>query len=208
MPLSRVACRLLPPALCLAAWAAPAARGAATITFTQSGGNVVATGGGTVNLAALTFFTGLMAGPEVSPAKAVAIVGSGVDGSTYRGISGPTSFGSGASKIATSQTGDFFGVIGASGFFGSNPLIVVPTGYTSLTPLAANDTWTGQTFASLGMTPGTYTWTWGNGATADSLTVNIGSAAVPEPGWAALAVVAAVGAAGARWRRRGAAGRG
>jgi hypothetical protein len=38
-------------------------------------------------------------------------------------------------------------------------------------------TWTSATLGSLGVTPGTYTYTWGSGATADSLTVN----AVPEP---------------------------
>jgi hypothetical protein len=38
-----------------------------------------------------------------------------------------------------------------------------------------------QTFASLGVTPGTYTWTWGTGANADSLTLQIGPATIPEP---------------------------
>jgi hypothetical protein len=36
-----------------------------------------------------------------------------------------------------------------------------------------------MTFASLGMTPGTYTWSWSNGGTSDSLILNIG---VPETG--------------------------
>ena len=38
----------------------------------------------------------------------------------------------------------------------------------------------GQTFASIGLSPGTYAWTWGSGIDADSFTVEIGPA-VPEP---------------------------
>jgi hypothetical protein len=55
----------------------------------------------------------------------------------------------------------------------------LPNGYVSGSPLSATSTYTSQTFASLGLTPGTYTWTWGSGPTADSFTVQIG--AVPEP---------------------------
>jgi VPDSG-CTERM motif len=37
------------------------------------------------------------------------------------------------------------------------------------------------TFASLGVTPGTYVWTWGTGAN-HNFTLQIGSAAVPDGG--------------------------
>jgi hypothetical protein len=48
-------------------------------------------------------------------------------------------------------------------------------------------TFANQTFASLGVTPSTYTWTWGTGANADSLTLRIVPAATtPEPASLAL----------------------
>jgi hypothetical protein len=46
-------------------------------------------------------------------------------------------------------------------------------------------------FNTLGLTPGTYTYTWGTGPD-QSLTVQIGSAAVPEPSTAILAAIGAV----------------
>jgi hypothetical protein len=58
--------------------------------------------------------------------------------------------------------------------------------------LNATDTYAGQTISSLGLTPGTYTWTWGTGAHADSLTVQIGPAAIPEPSTAIIALSGAV----------------
>jgi hypothetical protein len=35
-------------------------------------------------------------------------------------------------------------------------------------------TFTGQTFINLGVTPGTYTYTWGTGLNADSMTLQVG----------------------------------
>jgi hypothetical protein len=75
--------------------------------------------------------------------------------------------------------------------FGNATEVVVPLGYVSGTPLSATDTWSNATISSLGLNPGTYTWTWGDGPHADSLTVQIGAAAVPEPSTAIVAVVGA-----------------
>jgi hypothetical protein len=73
-------------------------------------------------------------------------------------------------------------------------VIIVPSGYHSGDPLMGTSTYDNQTFGSLGATPGTYVWTWGRGADADSVTLDIGAApAVPEPGSLTLLGIALAG---------------
>jgi hypothetical protein len=98
-------------------------------------------------------------------------------GNLYVGsVSGPAFFGSGPFTIASSGIGNF--AVSDGGFW-------VPTGETSGTPLSGTLTFDNTTLALLGLTSGTYTYTWGTGPEADSFTVNIG--AVPEPStWAML----------------------
>jgi PEP-CTERM motif len=52
------------------------------------------------------------------------------------------------------------------------------------TYLSDTSTWNNTTLAALGVTSGTYTWTWGTGPTADSFTLEAGP--VPEPATCAL----------------------
>ena len=75
----------------------------------------------------------------------------------FSGFSGPTSFGSGNGDIASSGSGDLVGIVG---LFGQ---LSVPDGYVSGAALLSSATWNNATFASLGVTPGTYVWTWGTG---------------------------------------------
>lgn len=102
--------------------------------------------------------------------------------SRYIGIpgtfTGPLNFGSSSgNRTANSGTGDKFGV---DVFTFLN--VYVPAGYTG-GALSGTSTFANVSFASIGLTPGTYTYSWGSGRTADSITVNIGNvAAVPEPG--------------------------
>jgi hypothetical protein len=59
--------------------------------------------------------------------------------------------------------------------------------------LADTSIWNNQTFDSLGVTPGTYEWTWGTGMN-QNFTLQIGpAAAVPEPSSVLLLAGALVG---------------
>ena len=169
---------------------APAKSGAAVyILFTESAGNVVTTGSGTINLDGLNYIgPAFGVSATIEPVSGVVRVGYplGNDYEVY-GYGSPVSpMGSGGNIYPDSGSGDSFGVSGVSG------LVVVPYEYVSNTPLSGTSTWNNKTFSSLGLTPGTYTYSWGSGATADSVTVQIGPV-VPEPGSAALAGLADIG---------------
>jgi len=49
-------------------------------------------------------------------------------------------------------------------------------------PLTNSMTFDNATFASLGVTPGTYEWTWGTGLRNQNFTLIIGGAGVPDGG--------------------------
>jgi hypothetical protein len=144
-----------------------------------SGFDVVATGSGSLDVAGLPT-NGAPEGTNsyVIPNQARLLIGPGSLASiqAYKAISGPTSFGStGTFTIASSGTGDEVGVNGSIGN------LFVPAGYVSGNPLSDTSTFNNTTLAGLGVTPGTYTYTWGSGANADSLVIEIGPVAVPGP---------------------------
>jgi PEP-CTERM motif len=177
------------------------------IDIFQNGGNVVAMGGGTIDLNGLTLFdsSAHSGAPAVEPNVGLVFVGPDADIDAYTGISGPMSFGTGGPTSGSSGSGDTFGVNAAPDIVNSS-LLIVPTGYTSGTTLAGSSIYDGQTLASLGLTPGTYVYTWNRSpAQDDSLTVKIGS--IPEPAtWATMLLgFAALGFAGFRATRRSAA---
>jgi hypothetical protein len=156
------------------------------VDITQVGPNVVATGSGTLDVTDLTnqnigleFYNG----PNLTPSTGALRMGIGHQFfDEYADISGPSSFGPGTVNVLGTGTGNWFGVRGASG------LLFVPLNYVSGSPLSSTDTYANQTFSSLGLTPGTYTWTWGTGADADFFTINV----VREPSTLTLAVIGAV----------------
>lgn len=161
-------------ALGLVAWAAGPARASVLVTASEVGGDVVFQGGGTLDLTGLNF---LGLGTTLSilePSIANLIIGqlppSTVD--NYGFLTGPDSFGAGGFALPSSGSGDTFGILGPFG------LLRVPGGYTSGDPLTGSSTFAGQTFASLGLTPGTYVSTL---QSADTFTIQIGPSAVPEP---------------------------
>jgi len=121
------------------------------------------------------------------------IGGSGYD--VYGPISGPLSFGPGGSGFASKGSGQGFGIGGTT----HSVVIDVPQGYVSGQTLAGSSTWDNTTISARGLTPGSYTWTWGTGQQADFLTMNI---VVPEPGTLTFLGIGVAGIAGSTWLRR------
>ncbi|MGH9448407.1 MAG: hypothetical protein ACRD3O_22220 [Terriglobia bacterium] len=113
---------------------------------------------------------------QIQPRYGIIATGStsGSPSYQYTGISGPASFGNGSYTPASSATGNAVAVVGTDHY-----LWLPVYGPPASMSFSGTATFDGQTFASLGITPGTYTWTWDNGA--NSFVVDVPSAAA-EPG--------------------------
>ena len=174
---------------------APSSYAASIITAVEVGGDVVITaaGGASFDLTELTKASFANRLSWVDPAGGSFTTGanSGVD--EYRGtISGPTQFGSDSFTARTTGVGPYAGIGRTSG---GDPVLFVPEGYDSGTLLDESiSTYAGQSFASLGITPGTYVWT----LPEDTVTLNV-VATVPIPA-AAWLFGSALGFLG--WLRR------
>lgn len=158
----------------------PRVEASSIVNILQVGSNVVATGTGTLNLAALTNVGPDGFQPDIVPSTAGVLIGTNLgfgNDTAYRGITGPLLWGSGGPTLASTSTGNYMGVTGGS----SPPVLIVPLNYVSGSSLSATATWSNNTFATLNVNPGTYTYSWGSGATFDTFTVQVGPTAVPEP---------------------------
>jgi hypothetical protein len=154
----------------------PPAQAAYIVTLEEVGTNVVATGSGTLDLADLRFLESTVGETGMLPNLGLIITGpanSLIPVDLYSGITGPNNFGSGGPADNNTGSGGLVGIEGAS------PELDVPMGYHSGNPLMSGATWDNTNFSTLQVTPGTYVWTWGSGADADSFTLQIG--AVPAP---------------------------
>ena len=161
------------------------ANSAILITGFESGPNVVFVASGSINTASLQSLaepppTGYTS-TYFSPSTATIILGGlgTVSGEIYlvaAPITGPSSFGTGGLSYSSSLTGDSFGLdfitLPALG-----TLMWLPLGYVSDTPLSGTMTFENQSFATLGITEGSYTWSWSSGQNVDSQTLNV----IPEP---------------------------
>lgn len=145
-----------------------------TINITQSGADVVMTGTGTVNTAGLTLKEpgGCDATGYVVPSVRILCIGTTNSGLTrYSGLTQPlVAFGAAIESYGTSSSGHGITLVSDE--------IDLPNGYASGAPLASTASFAGKTITSMGLTPGTYTWTFGSGANADSVVLNIAPAVI------------------------------
>jgi hypothetical protein len=173
------------------------------MTVEQQGLNVVASASGTLDLSALTGHgssgTGGLVWGTYPPGGSAIGVGALTNDAAYGGMltGSSTTFGSGTLKLANSATGDSLAFAPGA----SLAQIYVPTGYLSGDFLSGTATWNNTTLSKLGLTPGTYTYSWGSGATADSFTLDIGASPVPEPNLLGCLMLPAAWLAFSRLRR-------
>jgi hypothetical protein len=174
---------------------ATSAKAAYLLKYEEVGADVVAKGSGSVDTTDLSFGgSGVGSCFGAAGLFALACVGpQSIDIDNYRGFVGPLSFGPGTTTfLDSSGSGDFTGIIGRTGF------LDLPGGYISRSFLSGEATFANSDFQDVGLTPGTYVWSWGTGPDADTFTVQIG---VPEPSsWALL--LAGFGALGLIGYRR------
>jgi hypothetical protein len=157
------------------------------LTVQQQGEDVVITGSGSANTAALSASstssdwtnyladTHLLAGPSVFGDGSVSL---------WTGLSGPALLSSNSLLYelpdATAYSGQLFGIQAAddNGF----SRLILPLAYSSGASLSGVSTFRNVTLTDLGLTPGTLRWTWGSGASQDSLEVRIAnSQEIPAP---------------------------
>lgn len=161
------------------------------VDINQVGPNVVITSSGTLNVTGLTLGGPTAGVPEIGASVPTINVGAAAAAGTfYVGITGPSSFGSGA-LIGGPDTasGDLVGI--ALGIH-----LLVPSGYVSGSALSDSMAFDGGTYALMGLTPGTYTWSWGiPGTNFDSFVLDIHpvTESVPEPTTLAVLVAGLLG---------------
>jgi len=185
--------------LSAAAWMP--SHGAVIITATETAGNVVFSFTGSVITAGLSSTgSGVFDSSTIAPTSSGFTSAGDFLGATPNFyfnsvLTGPAAFGTGSSFTADSSSGDpleFFP--GATG-------LRLKFGYTSGAALSGSMTFNSKTFTTLGVTPGSYVYEIKDGSNnlVDTITMNIGAGAVPEP---SRALLAGLGLGGLLLRRR------
>jgi hypothetical protein len=158
--------------------------------FTETDGNVVGTLSGSVDTTGLTVFSGTkVSAPLFNPGTGQLFSGPGGPVAVIFGAFAAQSWGSVGFHVADSTTGDPFAI--------AHTNLFLPFGYVSGAALSGTLTFLSATFASLGITPGSYVYTLPN---EDTVTVRF-EAPAPEPATLALLSLGLAGLAVARRRK-------
>ncbi len=183
------------------------ARATFIVNIAQQGADVFASGSGTFDTQDLTESCSSCSSNSslVQGSYAIVSTGSGSASDFYGDISGPLAIGTGAATLASTWAGLSTSIL-SSHIVSASPtpyLLNLPSNYISGTFVSNSATFDNTTIAALELTDGTYAWTWGSGADADSFVVNIGapSADVPEPASILMFVPATLLALGFASRR-------
>jgi hypothetical protein len=161
-----------------------------TLLMTYSGSINMATLGSPV---AVNYNQGT---PMFSAFQGYTRVGSFVDLYNTGSTSASSTFGAGGGVVPTLVTP------GSNAFAADfvAKTLSVPTGYVSETPISGSATFAG-TYASNGMNTGTYMYSWMRDGITESVTLNIGPTAIPEPASMAVLAIGSI-ASGVAYRRR------
>ncbi len=175
------------------------ARAGLVIDASQVGNDVVfqTEAGGTLSLAGLSpVGRGPNYGTDITPnyPEFGSLPNYNVTVDVYTGFTAyPSSFGTG---------GDTFGSGVGTPFLLAFPYLEIVDNFTG-GAVSFTDTYSNATFSSLGITPGSYTWSW----SSDSVVLNIPASAVPEPTSALLMTAGAFCLTAVGWRNRAASSR-
>ncbi len=148
------------------------AQASVVVSLTEDSGGVAATASGTLDLTGLSSWGPDSRSPGLNAGSSYISLGVGGAETRYFTLSGPpNAWGDAGAPSATTASGDRFTLVAMMGYFATS------TSYVSGSELYSTATWAGSTFADFGLTQATYTYTFGSGAHADSITVNV----IPEP---------------------------
>jgi hypothetical protein len=179
-------------ALAFSALAPVSGLAAVDVTFEQIGSDVVVKYFGSIDTASLTStpdqYYGTYAAMSPGFGAVAALRGSYVNWTAP--FSGPSGFGSSGSPFtATSNPA----ANKTFGFEVINNYVSLSSTYVSGAAINGTFTYANTMLAGLSLVDGTqYSWNWSTGGVSDSITVTVGTVAVPEPGTFALLGIGAV----------------
>lgn len=172
-------------ALAVTLFAAGSARATILINATETAAGVVFTLSGSFNTASATFAGLAFSNPSnaINPSTGIITFsgGAGLNEWALPNLTGAAPFGSGGSTSTPTGGANF----AFAAFFASSDgtALGLLTTYVSGSALTGSMTFAGQSFASLGISPGTYVSSWNNGGIGDSLTFNANAShSIPDTG--------------------------